>query len=240
MSNLFKLWLELFQKPDPNLYVEKKGARATGLDELKQLLGVHFVGEVTILKMGGFKKAANTIKNSLPDNKKVRSGDLAELIATEYVDSETNFKVPIKKLRWKSDRKVAMRGNDIIATSGANPVAVLKGECKSRANFAKGVVAEALKTLNAHGGRPNPSSLAFITKRLYEENRDAEAKVFENLQCRNAIAAASLTHLFFVLSGNDPCDHLKNLPNPKKAGISRLTTVVKIDDHGKFVSKVFE
>jgi hypothetical protein len=34
----------------------------------------------------------------------------------------------------------------------------------------------------AYDGRPIPSTLAFITKRLYEEKRDAEAKVFQDLQ----------------------------------------------------------
>lgn len=81
----------------------RAGGRSVGLSELKSLLIEHFVGEVTVLKAGGYTKAAEIILNSLPSNKETRSGDLGELLATEYVNAETSFVVPIKKLRWKSD-----------------------------------------------------------------------------------------------------------------------------------------
>ena len=107
--------------------------RPVGLKALKGLLADHFVGETTILQAGGYKKAAAIVINSLPSNKQVQSGDLGELLATEYLNAETAFVVPIKKLRWKSDRETAMHGNDVIGVDATmKPVRVLKGECKSR------------------------------------------------------------------------------------------------------------
>ena len=88
-----------------SIYTERPGARSLGLEELKKLLVDHFVGEVTIVQAGGYSKAAAVIANSLPTKKRMRSGDLGELLATEYLNSETPFLVPIKKLRWKSDRE---------------------------------------------------------------------------------------------------------------------------------------
>jgi hypothetical protein len=55
----------------------------------------HFVGEETILKAGGYKKAAEIVANSLPSAKKTQSGDLGALLATESVNSETAFVVPV-------------------------------------------------------------------------------------------------------------------------------------------------
>jgi hypothetical protein len=128
------------------LYVERAGSRPVGLSALKKLLAEHFVGEATIVQAGGYAKAAKIIANSLPSNKQTRSGDLGELLATEYINAETSYVVPIKKLRWKSDRQMPMHGNDVIAIDAkAKPILVLKGECKSRAAFSKTVVDEAVK-----------------------------------------------------------------------------------------------
>lgn len=168
-------------------------------------------------------------------------GDLGELLATEYLNSETAFVVPIKKLRWKSDREMAMHGNDVIAVdTKTKPIKVLKGECKSRTAFGKTTVEEAALSLDLHDGRPNPSTLAFITKRLYEDKRDAEAKVFQDLQLEGAISAKNLQHLIFVLAGNDPSKHLADGPKSKHAGIKRENAAIVITDHGAFIASVYE
>jgi uncharacterized protein DUF1837 len=242
-SDLFKKWLKSLpaSHQDVTLYCERPGARALGLKVLKGLLAEHFVGEATIVQAGGYKKAAAIITNSLPSNKKTQSGDLGELLATEYLNAETPFVVPIKKLRWKSDRQMAMHGNDVIGVDTTKkPVRVLKGECKSRATFGKGVVAEAVASLDLHDGRPNPSTLAFIAKRLYEEKRDEEANVFRDLQCGGAIAAKNVTHMIFTLSGNDPVIHLAGGPKSQHAGIKRENAAIIIADHGAFLTSVYK
>lgn len=244
-NDLFNKWLHQIATPHKNvaLYGERSGARTVGLKTLKPLVADHFVGEATILSAGGYEKAADLIKNSLPtSNKKTtRSGDLCELLATEYVDSETSFVVPIKKLRWKSDREMPMHGNDVIGVDPTvTPTRVLKGECKSRAVFGAGVVTEAAKTLDLHDGRPNPSTLAFIAKRLYEQKRDDEANVFRDLQCTATIAAKSITHMIFVLAGSDPSADLAAGPKPKRSGIKRENAAVLIGDHQAFIKAVYK
>jgi hypothetical protein len=242
-GDLFKKWLQAATKPPAgvSLYIERPGARALGLSALKKLLEEHFVGEGTIVQAGGYSKAAKIIANSLPTNKRTRSGDLGELLATEYLNSETPFVVPIKKLKWKSDRETAMHGNDVIGVDlKVKPIRVVKGECKSRAVFGKATVEEAAISLDLHDGRPNPSTLAFITKRLYEDKRDAEAKVFQDLQCEGANSAKNVTHLIFALAGNDPSKHLANGPKSKHVGIKRESAAIVVNDHGAFVEAVFE
>ena len=241
-KDLFTKWLG----PLPTVHIgvslfnERANARPAGLKLLKKLIGDHFVGEVTILQAGGYSKSASIIANSLPDNKKVQSGDLGELLATEYVNSETQFNVPINKLRWKSDRQMAMHGNDVVGVdTSVKPVRVVKGECKSRISFGATVVQEAADSLDLHDGRANPSTLAFIAKRLYEEKRDQEADVFRDLQCAGPMAAKRITHLIFALTGNNPAKHLAAGPKPKHSAIKRENVAIVIKDHGAFVAAVY-
>jgi hypothetical protein len=241
-SDLFTKWLEqaVVSQSTVSLWRERAGGRPIGMTSLKKLLGDHFVGEKAILRAGGYTKAADIIANSLPANKKTQSGDLGELLATEYVRERTPFVVHLNKLRWKSDRQMPMHGNDVVAVQlSGNAVLVLKGECKSRAAFSSTVAREAFDGLEKDGGRPNPSTLAFIAKRLYDDDRDEEADIYRDLQVAGALAPKNITHFVFVLSGNDPSSFLVAAPGSQVPDIKRDAAAVVIGDHGVFVSAVF-
>lgn len=244
VTDLFTIWLKALPASGAGiaLYGERPGARGAGLAALKALLADHFVGKLTILKAGGYASAAEIIANSLPSGKRTRSGDLGEVIASEYVDSVTTFTIPVKKLLWKSDRQMPMHGNDLIAVDASNPsqIRVLKGECKSRAVFGSAPVADAAVALDAHGGRPNPSTLAFITKRLYEAGRDDEADVFKRLQSNGAMAPKNVQHLIFALSGTDPSKHLRLVPKPTNTDIKRDCAAVVVADHQAFIAAAYD
>ena len=62
----------------------------------------------------GKPAAAEKLRIKLPQVTKIRSGDIGEILTTDYIDEETVFSVPIKKLRWKDHRNMAMRGDDVI------------------------------------------------------------------------------------------------------------------------------
>lgn len=241
-SKLFTDWLEVVPSTatDVPLYKERMRGRSAGMKELGKLLVDHFVGEETVMKIGGYPKAAKIILNSLPTTKRTQSGDLGELLATEYVDAQTSFRVPIRKLRWKSDRKMPMHGNDVIAIDKkGSSVRVLKGESKSAGTVSGATVNGAAEGLDRDDGLPNPSTLAFIAKRLYEAGRDAEGKVFEDLQASGAMVAKNVVHLIFTFAGKDPSKLLAAVPKPKKAGIKRTAVAVVIFDHGDFIEAVY-
>jgi len=67
--------------------------------------------------------------------------------------------------------------------------------CRTPRKFSDDVAQEAVDGLDKHDGRPNPSTLAFITKRLYEEDRDDEAKVFQDLQSASAILLPAMSRI---------------------------------------------
>jgi hypothetical protein len=242
-SDLFAKWLisEPVSTAGIEYYIEKKGAQATGLGLLKPLVADHFVGESTVMKLGGYEKAAEVLQNSLPTSKRTRSGDLGELLATEYVNSQTEFTVPIKKLKWKSDRQMPMHGNDVLGLNyKSNPRRLLKCECKSRKQFGDSAVKEASDGLDGFDGRANPSTLAFITKRLFEENRDDEARMWNELQTKDTLPARNLTQMVFALGGNDPTPALAKCPKSKVKGIERRHAAVRVAGYDDFIEAVYK
>ena len=190
--------------------------------------------------MGGFEKSAHVLRNRLPESKKTRSGDLGEIIATEFVDQTTDYKVPIRRLRFKDDRNLAMRGDDVLGFRRRKATThVMKVESKSRISLSVTVVNEARAGLAKRDGRPNPSTLAFIEYVLRKENRDDEAEVIAQLQ-HATIRPGSITHVVFTLSENDPTRYLSDNSEPIVEGIGLRLCGCRVNGHAEFVKKVFE
>lgn len=209
----FDLWMDR-DRPDPaakDLVVLREKAKLRVAVELaiQEAALDHLVGLEVLERIGGYREAAAFIRNKVPTDKKVMSGDLGEILASEYIDQCMSFSVPIKRLRWKDDRDTTMRGNDVIAISLDNKkCCLLKAESKSREKLSKSVVGEAVAGLAKHFGRPNPSSLAFISARLREQGNDALANTFEAVQS-GKIKPETIEHLVFTFSGNDPTESLE-------------------------------
>jgi hypothetical protein len=217
---------------------EKPGVRTAVEASVLECIRDHLAGLEIIARIGSHKKALAYIRNKLPVSKKVRSGDFGEILASEYIDQFTEFRVPIKRLRWKDDRNVAMRWNDVIAIrQSLRRWMLLKTESKSRAALAGATVKEAIDGLAKHAGRPNPSSLAFISARLREQGRDAEAEVFEGFQARR-LNPDEVEHMVFTLSGNNPTEHLREYIGKDTRMVRRLVGCV-LKDHQQFINAVF-
>jgi hypothetical protein len=83
------------------------------------------------------------LREKLPQTPKIRSGDLGEILATQYIDERTAYKAPIKRLRWKDHREMPLRGDDVIGIAlpdGNAPIRFLKSEVKSRKSLSTKVV----------------------------------------------------------------------------------------------------
>lgn len=218
---------------------ERTGARALAEPAFRETVLDHLVNLSHIHRIGGYKKALRHIRSKMPRPVQVRSGDCGEILATEYIEQFTPYRVPVKRLRWKDDRDVAMRGDDVLALRKAvTKWHVLKAEVKSRESLAAAVVREAVASLSRHAGRPNPCSLSFIESRLRDEGRHDEADVIGGLQARTP-RDGEIEHLIFTLSGNDPCAHLKSQLVASSAWKRHLVGCV-ITDHQAFIKKVFD
>jgi hypothetical protein len=156
-------------------------------------------------------EAATFVEGKLPTSKSIRSGDLGEILATEWIATQGGYQVPIKRLRWKDHRNMAMRGDDVIGIQ-QNPQAgglqFLKTEAKSRVALSSAVVTEARAGLDKDGGLPSAHALSFIADRLADLGNDALSDAILDAQLKTGIQPQQVRHLLFTFSGNNPETHL--------------------------------
>ena len=196
-----------------------------------------------ILERFGKTAAATLIREKLPDAKSIRSGDLGEILATEYITEHTSYTVPIKRLRWKDHRNMAMRGEVVIGIDrqpGTRPLRFLKTEAKSRANLAASVVAEARAALDKDNGLPSAHALAFVSERLMETGDKDLADAIDDAQLKRGISVQSVSHLLFTFSGNDPTPQLRSSLEKYSGTIPQHSVGLRMVAHVDFVRNVYE
>ena len=81
---------------------------ATGIQATAAIVPAHYASEEQVaraLARLGKPAAAALIEGKLPTTKQIRSGDLGEIYATEWIDAHSGgYRAPIKRLRWKDHR----------------------------------------------------------------------------------------------------------------------------------------
>ncbi|WP_445372967.1 Hachiman antiphage defense system protein HamA [Methylomonas sp. HW2-6] len=93
----------------------------TAIQATAAIVPTHYASEEQVaraLARLGKPEAAALIQGKLPTTKAIRSGDLGEIYATEWIEAQSGgYRAPIKRLRWKDHRNMAMRGDDVIGIS---------------------------------------------------------------------------------------------------------------------------
>ena len=123
----------------------------TGLSNIAAVIPGHYASPERIARLFerlGKEAVAAYLREKLPQAPNPRSADLAEILATEYIDEVTDFWAPIKRFRWKDHREMAMRGDDIIGvwlSKKKDKIEFLKCEVKSRRKLAAGVVVDSCR-----------------------------------------------------------------------------------------------
>lgn len=206
----------------------------------------HYAAEeqvARILRRLGRPKSAAFIEGKLPTTKSIRSGDLGEILATEYIATLTPYGVPIKRLRWKDHRNMAMRGDDVIGMirdPATGRLRFLKAEAKSRVQLGAGVVGEARAGLDKDAGLPSAHALEFVSARLMEAGQTGLADAIDDALLKHGIAPHAVKHLLFTFSGNDPSGYLRGSLQAYGGPISQLCVGVRVAEHGAFVADVYD
>jgi len=94
-----------------------EGNHETARDLTVDILPDHYTSPehlARIFRKLGKGAVADFLRTKLPTRPSLRSGDLGEIFATEYIDERTEFSAPVKRLRWRDHREMAMRGDDVI------------------------------------------------------------------------------------------------------------------------------
>lgn len=227
-----------------HLLTEVAGARAGVFDDLRDVLKSHYVSpEITAKRLAelGAPKTAQLLREHLPTRKTARSGDLGEVLATEIAEQTLNFNVPIRRLRWKDGREMALRGDDIIGVrvTASGKLELLKGESKSRANLSTAVLEEAGEALDRDRGRPTRHAVLFVAERLRELGNDALAVQLENAVL-DSFKGSKVEHMLLALTAGNPTqllkDHLTAAATKKR---TRHAVGVRIFDHAGFIDVLF-
>lgn len=226
------------------LAIEHAGSRSAVLDDLRELIRDHYVNPKHTAKRIaslGAPKTAELLREYVPTRKTARSGDLGEILATEFAEQKLQFQVPIRRLRWKDGREMALRGDDIIGIlhTDMDKLQILKGESKSRAKLSAAVLNEAGRALDSDRGRPTRHSVLFVAERLRDSGNDSLAEELEEAVLVS-FRGIAVVHMLFVLTGGPPGNlleaHLKE--NEKKKRI-RHAIGVRIDDHQAFIELLY-
>lgn len=248
-QGLFALWFNE-EKPtadraiDAIIFLKERFAqRDTIWQSLLQTVRSHYFsdeGVAHLCEMLGYDDAARALRDFMPQDKKSRSGELAEALATEYANEQLPIRVPLKRLRYKDGREMALRGDDLLGLRlEEGGLHILKGEVKSRVSLSTQVLIEAEEKLLENSGYPSQHSMGFIAARLLSTDADlAKAILLVNLR---KIEPRTLRHLFFTLTQSKPVRIFPDFSTRQyPAGIQRLLVAVIIEQHKDTIARIYD
>jgi len=253
MVSLFAKWCDAAKNKDKRkhywTYVEKDGGRDAIRDDLAEKIRSHYDRLERIaedVERLGYEVAAKILGEAMPQTSKGRSGDLGENLATELVEEEIGLRVPVRRLRYKDGRNMAMRGDDFIGAgydAAGEKLWLLKGEAKSNKVLSKATVTSARKVLNRDNGRCTPDSLLFVANRLLESN-DAEDNALGR-SLRDEVGLKSLRtdridHMLFTVSGNGPHASLKDDLDATGTNRNHYVVNIHVEDHQDFIAAIYQ
>ena len=135
-----------------------------------------------------------------------------------------------------------MRGEDVLAFSvnEEGNLLVLKGEAKSRKTLNATTIKAARKALAANNGRPSAHAMSFMATRYFEMGDKAMTDLLDHAQLDEQLPQSRVTHMIFILSGNDPTKQLKNDLLSYKGAMKQISVGVVVATHQEFIQSVFD
>jgi hypothetical protein len=227
---------------------EKDGGRTAIKDELIERVRAHYDKLEQIaddVERLGFPGASAILRERLPRTARERSGELGEIIATEFIEHYTGFRVPVRRLRYKDGREMALRGDDYLGIDEDEQehLLFLKGEAKSGRTVPQGVVENAREHLSENDGRPTTISLLFVADRLLESDEEGDNALGRRIRDEVALRAVPpprITHGLFALSGNSAEATSEADLEEADGAHNHLSVGFHVDGHQAFIAEIYE
>jgi hypothetical protein len=248
---LFKKWCKIHRQGEKRKRLwqltEKDAGREAIKVELCEIVRSHYDSLERVaedVEELGYEIAAKILRERLPRSKKARSGDLGEILASELVEEELGFRVPVRRMRYKDGREVPLRGDDFIGIKYGKEdgLRLLKGESKSRSALAKSTITKARQSLNRDNGRCTPISLLFVADRLLEREGD-DAKLGRAIRREvgtKTLRPSRIDHVLFTVSGNELPNALIADLESAEEGRTHTVINVRVEDHQEFITDIYE
>lgn len=227
--------------------VELKPSEFDGLvSELVKIVPEHYIAPdsvADILKRLGKRAVAQKLIDKTPEAKKIRSGDIGEIVTTDFIEESTDFLVPIRKLRWRDHRNMAMRGEDVIGvyiSPHDQSVRFLKAEAKSYISLNNDALSKAREELDNDKGLPAPHALGFIIDRLKDIGQDQLAHLLEKAQLVDGIKTNQVEHMLFVLTASNPASLQRDALKAYEGEIKQSSVGFRVSRHKELVASVYQ
>lgn len=226
---------------------EKDGGRDAVTPRLAETVRSHYDRTERIaedVERLGYEAAAVILRKRLPTRANARSGDLGEILASELVEERVGFRIPVRRMRYKDGREVAMRGDDFIGVGfdKADGLWLLKGEAKSRATLSKTTITEAREALNRDAGRCTPDSLLFVADRLLESADPDDVALGRQIRDEtglDALRPSRIDHMLFTLSGNVTPESQKADLDASSEDRRQYSVNFRVADHQAFIAVIY-
>lgn len=218
--------------------------RDSGIENIAATIPDHYDDVAASLDALGKTVSANIIRTILPRSKRIRSADIGEILATEWIDEcSGKYRVPVKRLREKVSRESSMHGIDVIGVCDSIDPSVihfLKCEAKSRASLTPSVVRSAREFLDEGGGSIDNESLTFIIRKLKDKKRELNlaTKISKTL-IETGLSTSNVQHLVFTVSGNNPTNIIQSSLSLYKGNIDQIYVGVHVSSHQKFIQDIY-
>lgn len=226
---------------------EKAGARATIENTLASVMRSHYDDATRIAQDVsdlGYAKAAALLSERMPRSATARSGELGEILATELVEEKLGYRVPIRRLRYKDGREMALRGDDFIGlqNTAGEALKYAKGESKSRKTLAQDAINDARAVLARDQGRPTPISILFVADRLMDLGGEEEklGRAIRNEVATRAVTPDRIEHILFTVSGNATPQALLDDFEATSSDRPHAVIHLEVPDHQDFIQASFE
>jgi hypothetical protein len=191
----------------------------------------------------GKTAAAQKLLIKIPEVKKIRSGDIGEVLTFDYIEESTDFTVPIRKLRWRDHRNMAMRGDDVIGIvfdQQQQTIKFLKAEAKANKALSRKVLQEARAELDLDEGFPAPHALEFVAERLRETGNQALSDLIEKVQLVDGIQASQVEHLLFTFTASNPATLQKESFDAYDGNIKQTSVGFRVAEHQELIAGVYQ
>ena len=216
------------------------------VSDLVSVLPDHYIAPESmadILSRLGKSAAAQKLRDKIPAVKNIRSGDVGEVLTTDYIEESTDFIVPIRKLRWRDHRDMAMRGDDVIGVyvnQEDQTIRFLKAEAKANKALSRAVLNKAREELDKDGGMPAPHALGFVIDRLKDIGNTDLADLIEKAQLVDGIRTNQVEHLLFIFTASNPGTLQKEAFDAYDGDVKQLSVGFRVIDHQELIEGVYQ
>jgi hypothetical protein len=196
----------------------------------------------TLVRLGK-DAAAQKLLTKIPEVKNIRSGDIGEVLASDYIEESLGYSVPIRKLRWRDHRNMAMRGDDVIGIvvdQQQQTIKFLKAEAKANKILGRGILEDARKELDLDDGFPAPHALEFVAERLRETGNQALSDLIEKVQLVDGIRTNQVEHLLFTFTASNPARLQRESFDAYDGNIKQTSVGFKVTEHQELIAGVYQ